>query len=1142
MANYYDNKRVNAEPYQKLPLRNKTESWKEDNVNSIIGKANFGAYNGNARKTDMKVAYDLYNSVFNEDDFKYITDPYKTSDSFPASLQNFNIIKPKIDLLEGEETKRPFPFKVAQVNDEATSKVQNKYKELLFDAMMTMAVEGDPEEPVTEKDIDKLEGIGQYMQRDYTDIAEQQALHSLNYLKEKEDTKNKFMVNFHDLLCANTEVGFVGQLGGEPVYERVNPLYFSCDISPESGHIEDGDWAARKMHMTWASIYDRFYDIMSESELDQLLAMFNGGVGSKPNREEAPNGIHWREGPIMDGYNNYVDNTTDVWHVVWRSLKKVGFLTFIDEEGEPQMEMVDETYKADDGEEIEWDWVTEIWEGYRIGNDLYLGMGPMPSQSVSLDNPNSTTLPYIGTLFTYKNTDSKSLVEIMKPLQYFYIAIMYQLQLAIARDKGKIITVDVTQIPKSLGIDANKWLHYLSSTNVNFINPYECFSPGTKVMMYDGSIKNIEEIVTGDLVMGPDGKPKTVLHTHSGEDHMWRLKHRSGAKDQIVNSAHKNYYFEKDYYSGNYKTCLKDSYAINKENHDKPYKSKLRYTKRATDVDGAWDRDLDLYLKPYFLGLWLGDGSKGRIEITTIDFEIANYLERYSEENGLEFSVNYENPNPELMTIRVFKGIGFKNPIKGSLHKYGILDNKDIPDDYIYTSRYNRLQLLAGLIDTDGSYSKRDRIYTFSQCEDRKHIVEKAAFIARSLGFKVTVNKYGESHEKYICDSDNISTCQLTYTMSILDWDVNIPTKVERKQASCPNKRGDKDYSAFTFEYEGEGSFHGIHVDGDNLFVLDDFTIVHNTGWDTPGREGGKPAQHTQFGQTDLTMSNVIVQYIQLMQKIEDMIGELSGVSRQRQGQVQSSELVGNVQQTIVQSSHITEYLFTTHTDFKRRVFTALLNTAKNVWANSGKEKIHYFTDDMVRVFMDITDDFIYSDMGIFITDATREHQNVEALKQLAQPAMQNGASLLDIANIYTSDNLTDIKNKLTGIEKERKQREDDMQRMQQEAQQQQTEVMAQIEQGKQQLEQEKLAVEENDSIRKADTSIQVALINAESKAAIEAGKQDLDLSKLDIEAGGKADELNIKDRELAETKRSNMADESIKRTAANKPTTQSNK
>jgi hypothetical protein len=1140
MAKLKSDNRVTTEPYQKLSVAKKTKEWREQNVDAYIGKSSFGSGVSSGRKKDMKIAYDLYNSIFDESDFKHITDPFKASESFPASLQDFNIIKPKIDLLKGEETKRPFPFKVIQTNEEATSRLQEKYKEMLMDTILDVALGADPNAAVTEEDIDKVDMVSKYMSKDFSDIAEQQAYHSLNYLREKEDMKTKFLLSFHDLLCANTEIGYIGSINGDPIYERVNPLEFSCDTSIESGYIEEGDWAVRRMRMTAPAIYDRFYDIMDEKDLNELLEMFNyDGAGSVGGSKEAPSGIFWKDLPTSSEDGEFHDSTTDVWHVTWKSLKKVGFLTTIDEEGNEYTDVVDESYKPDEDEEIYWDWVSEIWEGYRIGNDMYVGIQPIANQNISLDNPNSVILPYVGTIFNNMNTESKSLVEIMKPLQYLYIAIMYQLQLLIARDKGKVITVDVTQIPKSLGIDTNKWLHLLSSTNVNFINPYECLEKGTKAMMADGSIRNIEDIKVGDEVMGPDGKPRLVLHTHEGVDKLYKLKHRSGAKDHVVNSAHPNYYFEKDYYKKEYKPLLKNALELLKENSDNPYKSKLRYTKRATNVDSNWDRDVKL--DPYFLGLWLGDGKSTGIEIYNKDLEVISWLEGYAKEYNLKCSVTYENPNSDVTTIRLFRGEGLRNPVKNILNHYKVFGNKDIPEDYIYTNRENRLRLLAGLIDTDGYYSERDKIYTFSQSEDRKHIVEKAAFIARSLGFKVSVNKYGETHEKYICNSDNISICQPTWVMSILDWDIKIPTLIERKQAECPTKKGDKDFSHFEIEYKGIGEFYGIHIDGDNLFLLDDFTIVHNTGWDIPGREGGKPAQFNQISSQDLSTTQSIVQYINLMHKIEEMVGELSGVSRQRQGQVQSSELVGNVQQTIVQSSHITEYLYYTHTQFKKRVFTKLLDSAKSVWANSGKEKIHYLTDDMVRVFMDITDDFLYSDMDIFVSDSTKEHQNVEALRQLALPAMQTGASLLDIAEMYTSENLTDIKSKLKDMERAKKQREDEMQRMQQETQAQATQVQAQIEQQRMSLEQAKLQAQEADSIRKADTQIQVALIQADSKEAIDASKQSLEIDKLGTEYAAKEFENRMEERKLQEDIRSNKAEEAIKRMTANKTQNTSN-
>jgi len=764
-------------PHQKLSLKEKNKEWREATVNSYISKYYFGGNNRIQRKEEMKIAYDLYNGVFNEKDLKYVTDPYKVEDSFPAALQNMNVIKPKIDLLLGEQSGMPDSMIVAQTNEEATTRLQEKYNELLKKATMELVSQGGPNDPVTDKDLDYLEQIGTYMTRDFSDTGEQLAYHILNYLKEKENIKEKFFKGFQDLLIASMAVFYNGQSNGEPIFERVNPLQFSFDYSPEVEYIEDGEWACRRMRMTPSAIYDRFYDLMDERQLDELLSRFNSGSSERGANNEFK-ALYWRNIPTTDfnDSDNFTSNTIDVWHVVWKSFKKVGFITYTDDDGEVQQDVVDETYKPSANEEIYWDWVTEVWEGYRIGHDLFIGIQPIAEQSISIDNPNSNKLPYSGIVYNNNNTAPKSLVEIMKPLQYMYIVVWYRLETALARDKGKVLNVDITQIPVSMGVDTNKWLHYLSSAGVNFINPYE-------------------------------------------------------------------------------------------------------------------------------------------------------------------------------------------------------------------------------------------------------------------------------------------------------------------------------------------------------------------DGWDIPGREGGKPSAFNQFSSQDLTMSNVIIEYINLMNKIEEMIGELSGVSRQRQGQVQTSELVGNVQQTIIQSSHITKGLFFAYSQVKKRALNNLLNSAKNIYKNSGKKKLHYFTDDMTRVFMDITDDFLFSDFDIFITDSTKENQDLEMLRQLYQPAMQNGASLLDIAEIASSTNMTDIKTKLDRIEKQRKQQEMQMVEAQQQAQTEAAAIQSQMQQAQMQLELEKLRVDEADSIRRAETAIQVALINASKTNEVkDTSVPDLDIKKFDEESKLKRDQLN-------EQIRHNKATESISKIKSNSST-----
>ena len=407
--------------------------------------------------------------------------------------------------------------------------------------------------------------------------------------------------------------------------------------------------------------------------------------------------MHIYDNPVLEQKSRYCVN---VWHVCWKSFKKIQYVTTQDENGQPQITICDEFYKKVGTElSIETDWIVEVWEGYRAGSDLYFGIQPIEYQSISIDNPNSQKLPYCGCVYSNTNSKPRSLVSILKPLQYMYIVLWYRLELAIARDKGKVINMDITQIPKSMNISPDRWMHYLSSVGVNFINPY---------------------------------------------------------------------------------------------------------------------------------------------------------------------------------------------------------------DD----------------------------------------------------------------------------------------------------------------------------------------------------GWNVPGREGGKPAQFNQITALDLTMSNVISEYIQLMDKIEQLAGTISGITEQRMGAVSSNELVGNVERSVVQSSHITEPLFWVHNQCKRHVLNMLLNTAKGAWQQTGKKKLQYIFDNGERSYIDIQDKFYYEDMDVFVTDTSKDIENVEKLRQLIQPAMQNGASLLEAAEILTNDNFNIIKQKL----KEMQQRQEQLQQQQQQAEQEQA---VQLQQMQNEQKQQELMLEE---------------------------------------------------------------------------------
>ena len=750
-------------------MSKKTKAWQEACVDYIIGHSQGGSRNGNVRtrKEEMQTYYDLYNSIYNEKDLKYVTNPFKQQDGFPAMAQDYNIIKPKIDLLLGEETKRPFNFRVTRTSDIATSEMQDKAKQMLIDYIQaTIMSKLGPEEQqryqqaLESGEIMTPEQIQKYMSKDYKDITEITAYHSLNYLKNKLNITHEFFKGWKDALIGGEEIYYVGVLNGQPCMQRINPIYFDYDTeTSDIEFIHEAQWCCYEMIMSATEIYDRLYDKMSEKQLNELLELMEDGARGGINPELRKTSLDYAHIKLHN-INGFTSNPFDgsdnirLWHCCWKSFKKIGFVTVIDPEtGMPEEYEVDETYKETGMElNVEWKWIIEVWEGYRYGEDGYVGIQPVEYQYVSADNPNAQRLPYTGVIYNNTNSRPRSLVSMMKPLQYMYIVLWYRLELAMSRDKGKVVNMDITQIPKSMNIDVSKWMHYLSALGVNFINPYE-------------------------------------------------------------------------------------------------------------------------------------------------------------------------------------------------------------------------------------------------------------------------------------------------------------------------------------------------------------------EGWDIPGREGGKPSQFNQITALDLSMANTIDQYINLMDKIESMLSEISGVSKQREGAIASNELVGNVERSVVQSAHITEPWFWVHNQVKKEAITMLLNTAKYVWKDN-KTELHYILDDATRAFITLSEDFFYEDYDIFVEDTTKNQQQIEALRNLMQPAMQNGASLLDIAEIITMDNVTMIKGKLEEIEQKRMEQQQAMEEAQAQREQQMLQMQNEVKEEELMIKEAEMDLKKYEIDSNNATKITVAQLNAYR------GVEDMDQDN-----NGIPDPIEIANQALAERK-----------------------
>lgn len=360
----------------------------------------------------------------------------------------------------------------------------------------------------------------------------------------------------------------------------------------------------------------------------------------------------------------------------------------------------------------------------------------------------------------------------------------------------------------------------------------KCLSPETEIVMADGTIREIKDVSVGDQVMGPDSKPRTVLSLHKGTSKMWKVKQTWGV-DYVVNEGH-IVCCKKKVPSRYENRQAKDRYW---KNFDVPVEEiplMSGYSQRKImgyKVKG-WDLpEKDLPVNPYLLGLWLGDGLHTEPIITTADHEIVTYLNDFCEKNGFVLSKHKSNKY-EYRIIEKEKL--FRNRLKSALKDLGVLGNKHIPEFYLTASRKQRLELLAGLIDTDGysQYKKghpRSK-YCFEIAFKDKNLIEQTRRLALSLGFRCNSIITRTADVKVRTSKGEHILHDYTYYRITISGDVDeIPVLIERKKISPKETVQDNLTTSLEVECVGEGEYVGFSCDGDHLFLLKDGTVVHNS-------------------------------------------------------------------------------------------------------------------------------------------------------------------------------------------------------------------------------------------------------------------------------------------------------------------------
>lgn len=477
---------MNVFPRQKITSKEKLTKdkdgklWGEDNLNYFIDQVSAEEHHSIIKQ------YKIKEGIIEESDYNYILNPYNTTvdryKRFGSVLRNYDIINPVINLYAGEFNQR---FKNIQVLD-SNPNDDNRYKE----GLNTLVKQYYDQKAVNELNQLGLE-TGQ-------DSEEQQPLEEqievynrgfdenrvitgqevLDYIIYDQDIEDKHQDAYIDWLTCGRTFSYKGIFHNDVDYEIVRPWEITVPQYFNSNSVEDAPWIVRRQVLSSNQILDKWHDKLTETQANLLE--------EKGREESLMQSTGFVQLPTQwitnkkDYSNISVLNEIsgiEVYHCQWRSWRKVGILLTTDELGQEVEVEVDDTYtlQIEVGDRsIEWEWISEVWEGWRIGEDtspIYLDIRPLPYNRMELNNKSAQKLSYNGRINKTLSGNPLSIPSIGENYQMLYNILHYQFEKIINKNKDKIAVIPQGLIPKGVGgWDEEKFMYYAHANSMMVVD------------------------------------------------------------------------------------------------------------------------------------------------------------------------------------------------------------------------------------------------------------------------------------------------------------------------------------------------------------------------------------------------------------------------------------------------------------------------------------------------------------------------------------------------------------------------------------------------------------------------------------------------------------------------------------------------
>lgn len=470
-----------ARPLQKLSWNEKISKdyqWFKNNIDWGVQTSHFHSTSGTATRGAVILGlYNIYNSRFPASWFTHIMNPFSAKKeehkNWGGKIRPQNIIRPNVELLRGEYPKRPFPFQIVVKGEQGYNNFLEARKKAVFDNLSQTFINGvnqgaqqtNPEqEPdptgqqqpgqmdtqVPSQPVSPPQSLVDQFANEYRDMLAEQAQDDLDLIMDDQSIKEKLEDILKDYLIAGEARSYKGVIRDKTVYERISPLELDHDKSATEKYIKNGSWACRRTYMVVPDIVDRFYDSLKSGDIDDIENM---------SALTSPASLY----NYLENSETYQYNKVPVYHFTWKSFQKIGFLKGTDPTtGEEYADQVGEDYvvNPDLGESIEWEWVVQVLEGYRIGDKIYTEMGPPTYQPNQISNFSKHELGYNGFNFSDTHAENLSVVKLGIPFQIMYCIMSIVLERTITKSRGKIALIDKNSIPNSHGWDEEKFFYY----------------------------------------------------------------------------------------------------------------------------------------------------------------------------------------------------------------------------------------------------------------------------------------------------------------------------------------------------------------------------------------------------------------------------------------------------------------------------------------------------------------------------------------------------------------------------------------------------------------------------------------------------------------------------------------------------------